>query len=753
MADFRKLFYALAIVALLAGLTVPASAQAPFQCQTNTGAPPLLRGEGYTELTGDVILSCTGGIPTVANQPVPQANFTIFLNTNVTSRLLAAGVWTEALLIVDEPHSPTNPTRPLTNCGFTGAPDNGPSGAGVCEIISTGNPAMTYDGTTNTFGNFTCAGVPTPPATTPPVAGSYSCGRPNVYQARTGSAISATQQNALTWAGVPIDPPGSTTTRTFRFTNIRANATSLIGSILPSSTFTTTYVQAQISVSGNTTMSINNPQQIVGYVLRGLTTSAIGGGPFLQCSGQNTPILLTVPGTSSTTVLSSTPLTGAAPPTNTFQTGNIRTPVFTFTEGFQTSWKPKNTAFNDGQAGSNGSLVTGYNTPNTTNYPNDVNQNVPGAIYYTEAGFQNNTTDPNPNPPVGTSSSTVNISGLGNLFSDASTGIVGAGVASQGTRLAVQVNTSTIPTGTTTNPFVVLVPEVIPITLANGTITGVAVLTSTDANGNTAYTPPSPVPAVPGSVFATQTFMVLPSSGLVVYEVLFADPFAVESASVPIVVAYNPSLASNAPTPGLTTTAVGSFAPFYSTAAAALPSSTLPVPRFTSLLSSSNLFTLVKCACDMLFPYVSAGGGYDTGIAIANTSLDPGAAGGFVPGAVPQSGTVEFWYYGNGTNPPAQCTNTTTPGTCPGTTTVGPGQVLTYVLSTGSATWGLDNRAAAFTGYIIAQAQFQYCHAFAFIGALGGGPTSPGISEGYLALILDSPGLLRSVSIAEELNN
>jgi hypothetical protein len=146
----------------------------------------------------------------------------------------------------------------------------------------------------------------------------------------------------------------------------------------------------------------------------------------------------------------------------------------------------------------------------------------------------------------------------------------------------------------------------------------------------------------------------------------------------------------------------------------------------------------------MLFPYVASVAGYDTGIAIANTSLDPGGAtlgGGSTFGANPQSGTVQFWYYGVGANNAGvatQCTNTASPGTCPGTTTVPAGQVLTYVLSTGSSQWGLDNRANGFYGYIIAQAQFQYCHAFAYIGALGALPTSPGISEGYVALILDN---------------
>jgi hypothetical protein len=71
------------------------------------------------------------------------------------------------------------------------------------------------------------------------------------------------------------------------------------------------------------------------------------------------------------------------------------------------------------------------------------------------------------------------------------------------------------------------------------------------------------------------------------------------------------------------------------------------------------------------------------------------------------------------------------------------GAVLTYVLSQGSAQWGLDNRAAGFTGYLIAQAQFQYCHAFAYISAQGAGPLTPGMSVGYTALVLDKGDELR----------
>ena len=55
---------------------------------------------------------------------------------------------------------------------------------------------------------------------------------------------------------------------------------------------------------------------------------------------------------------------------------------------------------------------------------------------------------------------------------------------------------------------------------------------------------------------------------------------------------------------------------------------TLPVPRFQNLNAPVNLLSVVRCSCNLLFPFVTnaatAGGNYDTGMAIANTSLDPG---------------------------------------------------------------------------------------------------------------------------------
>jgi hypothetical protein len=288
-----------------------------------------------------------------------------------------------------------------------------------------------------------------------------------------------------------------------------------------------------------------------------------------------------------------------------------------------------------------------------------------------------------------------------------------------------------------------------------GIATGVMVLTNTASDGSGTYNPPSGVTSANQPL---QLVSVTNGAALVVYEILFTDAFTLEYVDVPFVVSYASALSSNAPIglpqPSVIATYAAGFAPFYSTSAATLASASLPIPRFVFTGAATNLFGVVKCSCNLLFPYVTQAPGYDTGIAIANTTADP-------YGTPNQFGAVQMWYYGTLTNggaaPGTQCTNTASPGTCPGTTTVGAGQVLTYTLYNGSAQWGLDNRGAGFTGYMIVQTQFQYCHAFAFIGGLGGGPavnsSTNGLSEGYLALVLDAWTLPVRGSNGENLGN
>ena len=92
MADFRKWLYALAMAAVTVGLSVPANAQGGAILCTASTVPTLVRAQGYAELVGDYVLTCTGGTPTPASTSattgiVPSVNIQVFLSTNITSKL------------------------------------------------------------------------------------------------------------------------------------------------------------------------------------------------------------------------------------------------------------------------------------------------------------------------------------------------------------------------------------------------------------------------------------------------------------------------------------------------------------------------------------------------------------------------------------------------------------------------------------------------------------------------------------------
>jgi hypothetical protein len=249
---------------LLAGFVVPAGAQ--ITCSASA-LPKLARTAGKTEPVADIVLTCTGGTPTPAGALVPQINLTVFLNTNVTSLVTehsATGPdFSEALLLVDEPNlgAPNGaPATPLLNCGNIGAPDNGPLGPGVCEIISTGNPAQTYDGT-QFVPLSNCAVVG---ATFVGIA-NYGCGRPNAYQGQV-----ATTDNVINFLGVPFDPPGPAGTRTLRITNLRSDAAALGGGGPHA-------INAVVAESGSTSFTISPSEVTVAFAEGGLLASAQPG--------------------------------------------------------------------------------------------------------------------------------------------------------------------------------------------------------------------------------------------------------------------------------------------------------------------------------------------------------------------------------------------------------------------------------------------------------------------------------------------
>jgi len=734
MADFRRCFYALALVALLAGFTASASAQA-FQCSSSTSNVPLVRAEGYSELLGDILLDCTGGIPTAPGQTVPTVNITVALDqgVDITSQVTAtinSVEFLETLLIIDEPNSPSNPARPLVNCGQTLAPDNTSAGPGVCPITGDGvhgggalGAALTYDGTQ---------------------------GHPNVFQGRSFRLLGG-QPNQMVFSGVPIDPPGTTCPvpvngqchRIIRITNIRGDATAVA---VVSST-NTRPINASLNINPSSGLPVDVQSKAIATVELGLS-----GGlnapkvDFIQCSNLQT---------------------------------QAQSLIYTFQESFNNVFKPQSLT----QTLLNGQAKPSYlfNTANTTQGVNN-NQNIPGAVYDSESGFVNKFGtaggDSPLNPLTGGAGAGIAFSNTGcsTAFSTVcNTNIAQAGIATQGTRL--WLGFSSIPAGSS-----VSVPNVVNLTnVIGGGVTGVAVLILNPSASGFGGTPAGLTAGATSTVAGTVNGVAAP--GYAVYEVFFANPGALEKLAIPLTVNGTPNLPSNLPAPNITAQIVGSFAPFYTSVAgvreaafAAPPetissntqasASTLPIPRFAQLLPAGNFYQINRCSCNLLFPYVTngptGGGSYDTGIAIANTSLDPGNTApnffGFFGSA--QSGPVQLWYFNknNATAPidnlfPAniptntQCTNSTTAGSCTGTlANVPAGGVLTYTLFNGGFITGATPSGAVlapapgFTGYIIAQARFQYCHGFAFISKQNAGLSDPAnLAMGYLAIVLDRP--------------
>jgi hypothetical protein len=170
-----------------------------------------------------------------------------------------------------------------------------------------------------------------------------------------------------------------------------------------------------------------------------------------------------------------------------------------------------------------------------------------------------------------------------------------------------------------------------------------------------------------------------------------------------------------------------------STAVSFAPVGSTNIPNFVIGTSTTTFAgsTFSICSTSLLFPFVTNQLGFDTGIAISNTSTDNLASNGTKSAAVPQSGTCTLAFYGAGAPSPS---TVTTPNVPTATT-------YTVVLS------GI---AAGFQGYIVASCGFQYAHAFAFI--TDGVGANGGLSQGYLALVLPSgTGARASGAIGESL--
>jgi len=678
MADFRKWLFAFAVLALMLGAST-ANAQVnggggSVVCSISPSNPTTVSAENISALVGDFVLVCNGGSPTPTGTPIPQDNITLTLNQNITSRLIGTSGYIDALLTIDEPWPgpAVTPFAPTTSA--TQVPGS-PSGQKVCYSV-TGNGSLSIPINCNQFnGTFN-------------TATNLFTGNPYNQAAASNVFVAHATSNPgqVTWLGVPIDAPGTAGSRIIRMTNIRANAcqAGLSGGLVP------TAITGVVSFNGGQTIVVQQNSQTLAFVQQGLIVSATSAS-LVQCTNLNTG--------------------GATGLGGNVARGSL-IPVFsvTLTEGYAASFKRKTAAY---------TAVSDVNDLNATPVTGTNAQNVVGYSYNSESGLE--LPQPAGAPVAG-------------LF----------GVASQGDRFLLVFNNVGTGVGLWLPQYVALTVAGSPGSPVPGNAAPVLPWTggwleligsSSDLSGNVSSVSPTPSGVVftPGAnaFLTTNPFkgpqvapfinaIQLAGTGNVftaVYEVANADPFAPESAVIPIGVAFTSNTAQNLPGSGQSTV-TASFAPLSTVNVA---TSSDPIPRWCNKSTAANAFKINVCTCDLLFPFITNSAGFDTGIAIANTSLDPF-------GSAPQQGTVTLNFYGSlpGTPAPAPITAQTS-------TSVAAGTELIFTLSSGGD-HGITSEVG-FTGYMIAVAQFQLCHGFAFISDLG----AQKLAEGYLAIELDVP--------------
>jgi hypothetical protein len=210
-------------------------------------------------------------------------------------------------------------------------------------------------------------------------------------------------------------------------------------------------------------------------------------------------------------------------------------------------------------------------------------------------------------------------------------------------------------------------------------------------------------------------------AGSFAWEVFNENPSDIDTASFAVAFAYRP--ANN---PGLGTISInGSFAPISTnnkmSFAQALNFNTAggEIPRFADTSTATTTASINVCQTNLLFPFITNQAGFDTGIALANTSSDPF-------GTSTQAGNCTLYYYGasagGGAAPAPQTT----------TSPIAAGTVAAFNLSSGG-TNGITP-TPGFQGYMIAVCNFRYAHGFAYISDVG----AQKLAHGYLALVLDN---------------
>ncbi len=172
-------------------------------------------------------------------------------------------------------------------------------------------------------------------------------------------------------------------------------------------------------------------------------------------------------------------------------------------------------------------------------------------------------------------------------------GLSGAGIANAGTRLALSFSNIPSGAGVWLPPVIYLFRQGSPytsfslpdptsrsggsaLTPAGAGNTGVMVLTSTDSAGAGGF--------LRTNSSTTSPFALVKTNGLSVYEILYTDPFSLELADIPTIVAYQANVSQNLPAPSVTGQVTGGFAPVFTNQLGLDTGLNIPIPKFNLVL-------------------------------------------------------------------------------------------------------------------------------------------------------------------------
>jgi len=459
--------------------------------------------------------------------------------------------------------------------------------------------------------------------------------------------------SSVTFNGIKIPDNAAVT---FTITNIKVNASQIANSGGAPTAVTETIFIGGVNVTPGVLSAVN-----VAFATNGLSNvkaaqssgSSVGSIPI--CSGINaygTTVGTIAPAIGLGTSANSA-ITANTLSLTTNQIGNAAFNV-QFTEGFATAFKIQGAA----TAGQINAINVAANTTLGSEFINNTYTGYSGWAF-----------------PAGTTNQ-----------------------ATSGTR--VQIVFNNIPTGVSA--------IYVPVTLAsNGggfTLTTSATAAYSAVTGSTANGSPGATASNNGGSGYAAALTISNGSATAVYEYTVNAPGAVESYNVPVFLTVS-GAAVTAPAGALTATV--SFGPIGASS---------NVPNYVSGSSTATVNGNAFSACNttLLFPFVTNQLGFDTGLAISNTSSDL-LKSATSSNAALQSGTCSLTFFGN-TAPSAVTTPTVTAGT-------------TYAAAASTV-------APGFQGYMIANCNFLYGHGFAYV--VYNLTQNNGAAMGYLANVINN---------------